>query len=264
MTFKALAGIYGTSGTALTTVTVTGKAATANSFTFSAGATTALTTAAFDGTIVTVSLTGTNDATKDKLTSVTTAGNIDNFSLINSDIITGVTLGHDHIIANNGSSLTVTGNSALLSLIPSSLDYMATLNVANNAKLAIVDFSSYKHILYPGTVATPAAISITIGGNALVGTYTAPVAATLTTPFMEATLVQPGLSTLKTYMGLIKTALAVTGPVYTLSLSADVDDSNGAVAGTPALSTVKTAFGSTSVTTSGVIANANEFLGIVQ
>ena len=260
LTFKALAGIYGTSGTALTTVTVTGKAATANSFTFTAGATTALTTAAFDGTIVTVSLTGTDDATKDKLTSVTTAGNIDNFRLINSDIITGVTLGHDHIIANSGSSLVVTGNDALLALAPTSLDFMATLNVSNNAALATLDFSSYKHILLAG--GAPSAVHITIGANKLVGTYTAPVAATLTTPFAEATLVQPGLSTLKTYVGLINTA--VTAVTHSLTISVDVFDSNGAVAGTPALSAVKTSFGIPSVTTTGVISTGAEFVGIVQ
>ena len=260
LTFKALAGVYSTAGTALTTVTVTGKAATTNSFTFAAGATTALTTAAFDGSIVSVSLTGANDATKDKLTTVTTAGNIDNFSLINSDIITGVTLGHDHIIANNGSSLTVTGNDALTTLIPSSLDYMASLNVTGNASLATIDFSSYKHILLAG--GAPSAVSITIGANKLVGTYTAPVAATVTTPFMEATLVQPGLSTLKTYVGLINAA--VTAGTHSLTISVDVYDSNGAVAGTPALSTVKAAFGSPSVTTTGVISTGNEFVGIVQ
>jgi hypothetical protein len=204
LTFTALTAIY--ADAAAETVHVTGKVAGAGDFSSTSAA---LTTATLGGKLVAASLSGNT-----LLTSVTTSGVINSFTLNAAPILTAVSLAHTHIIGGAGSTLIVTGNAALTTLTTST-DYALAITVTGNTALATMDFSSYATTLLGGTA------TINVNGNGLVGTFTAPAAATATTAFVEATITQASLTTLSTYVA------AIQASAVTLALNVNISDVDG-------------------------------------
>ncbi|MCX6228618.1 MAG: hypothetical protein NTV75_05525 [Bacteroidia bacterium] len=195
LTLLGLSEVYTTTNTTtLKNVDITGLAGFTNEFTYSvpaAAANSALITATFKGAIATVAINGFGDATtKDKLTSVTTAGVINSFTLNNSDVIASISLGHQ---AFADATLIVTNNDGLLALTTST-NKLAVLTVTGNTKLAAADFASYT------TQPTAATAAITVSGNKLAYTYTNAVAGTPTTAYVETTITSAALHTLKAYV----------------------------------------------------------------
>ena len=207
LTLLGLSEVYTTTNTTtLKNVDITGLAGFTNEFTYSvpaAAANSALITATFKGAIATVAINGFGDpTTKDKLTSVTTAGVINSFTLNNSDVIASISLGHQ---AFANSTLIVTNNDGLLALTTST-NKLAVLTVTGNTKLAAADFASYT------TQPTAATAAITVSGNALAYTYTNAVAGTPTTAYVETTITSAALHTLKAYVA------AATTPTLSINL----------------------------------------------
>ena len=201
--------------TTLTSVDVTGKAASTGAFT-ATSANAVLASATFGGELDAVSITGVGSAA-DKLTSFTTSGKIDSVTLNDSDVITSITLGHTHIPGGSGSTLIITNNAKLASLTSSS-DFLETLTVTGNALLATMDFSSYKSVISTGAVA----VTVT----ALTGTFTAAKAATATTAYSEAIISQSSLLTLKPFISAYKAALTAAAPTSTATIALDVQVTN--------------------------------------
>ena len=215
--FTALKDVFSAAAlVALKSADVTGKAASTNSFT-ATSANVALASATFGGEIDAVSVTGVGSSS-DKLTSLTTTGKIDSFTLDNSDVITSISLGHSHIVGGAGTELVITNNAKLASL-KSSADFLKTLTVTGNALLTTMDFSSYQSVISTG------AIAITISANKLTGGFTPAVAATATTAYVEASIAQSSLLTLKPFIAAYKAA--TTAPVSsaaTIALGVQVED----------------------------------------
>lgn len=234
LTFTALKDAFDTTNlTALKSVDVTGKASTVTSFTTNA-ANVALTTAKFAGELDVVAINGAGAL--DKLTSVTTSGKIDSFTMDDADLITSVSLGHTNITAGPGSTLVITNNAKLASLT-SNGDFLKTLTVTGNALLTTMNFSSFQSLIVKTAAdANAGNIAITISGNKLSGVLTPAVAATATTAFVEASITQSSLSTLKSFINTYKAANTVAGTTGTITLSVDIDDVDAVTAGNQALS----------------------------
>lgn len=210
----------------LKTVNITGKAASSGAFTYTVPATAAdskLVSATFGGELDAVVVNGFGAAT-DKLTSVTTSGAIDAFTLNNSDVITSLGLGHTHISGGPGSSVIITNNAKLASLTTST-DKLHYLVITGNAKLAALNLASYTTLLNhdaanDGSAANKFDVTVTINTNALVGSFTAAVAATPTTAYTEASIVSTDLTTLKSYL----LGLWPASPTLTSNIALNVDD----------------------------------------
>jgi hypothetical protein len=215
--FTALKDVFSAAAlVALKSVDVTGKAASTNSFT-ATSANVALASATFGGEIDAVSVTGVGSSS-DKLTSLTTTGNIDSFTLDNSDVITSISLGHGHIVGGAGTVLVITNNAKLASL-KSSADFLKTLTVTGNALLTTMDFSSFQSVISTGAVA------ITISANKLTGGFSPAVAATATTAYVEASISQSSLLTLKPFIAAYKAAItAPASSTATIALDVQVED----------------------------------------
>lgn len=211
MTFTALAASYA-SGSTVKTVNITGKLGATNSFT-STGAT--LASATFAGELDFVSITGVGSSS-DKLTTLTTTGAIDAFTLDDSDVITSISLGHSHIAGGAGSVLVITNNAELAALTTST-NYLRTLSVVGNAKLATMNFASYVNVPSGG------AYGITITGNKLSGAYSKAVAATGTTSYVETVITSTSLTTLKPWINAYKTANTVGTTLTETSLTMSID-----------------------------------------
>lgn len=234
--------------TALTSVDVTGKAASTGAFT-ATSANTVLASATFGGELDAVSITGVGSSS-DKLTSFTTSGKIDSVTLDNSDVITSVTLGHTHIPGGAGSTLIITNNAKLASLT-SSADFLDILTVTGNALLTTMDFSSYQSVIISGTIA------VTISANALTGTFTPAVAATATTAYSEAVITQSSLLTLKPFISAFKTALTASTPTSSATIALNVQVSNvGTVASPLSLAAAMDANSGVSTVIGTVVAGA--------
>jgi hypothetical protein len=216
LTFSALNVAYTTPSLTLKTVNVTGKAATA------AGAFTcvsmALETATFGGQLVSVSITqgGTSG---DKLTALTTTGKINSFTLDDSDVITSVSLGHEHISGLAGSVLVITNNAELASLTTST-NFLLTLKVTGNALLTAADFASYTSVVSSG------GMNIAISGNKLTGDYDDAIAATGTSAYVQTVITSADLVTLKPFMAAYKAALTATSTTATLTMLVTMSDVN--------------------------------------
>ena len=222
LTFSALASPYPAAAT-LKTATVTGKVGDAGAFTSTSAV---LASATFAGELDAVSVTGGT-----LLTSLSTTGAIDSFTLDSSPIITSVSLGHSHIAGGLGSVLVITNNAELASLTTST-NYLRTLTVTGNAKLAAMNFASYVNVPTTGVYA------ISISGNKLSGTFAPAVAATGTTPYVEAVITSADLLTLKPWINAYKTANTSGGVLTEISLTmaVDIDDVDSVTAGNQLLS----------------------------
>lgn len=174
------------------------------------------------------------------LTSLTTTGVVNSLTVdaCTNAALTSLALGHTHYVGGPGSTLVLTGNTKLTSLMTST-DYMAVLTVTGNSALATMNFASYVTPLNPA-LAPGTAVAITINTNKLVGTYTPAVAATLTTPFVEAKLTCSSLITLKSYVNTMKTAGGVAVLGYALTLAVNIDDIDAVTAGNQLLSATMT------------------------
>lgn len=216
------------------TASITGKnPATYTGATFAALTTTVTATVAsaalesltLAGTIKVATVTGVTT-----LKTMATSGVINSFEIngCTNAALTSLSLAHTHFVGGIGSTLKVIGCTKLTSLVTST-DYMAELIVTGNTSMTSMNFASYLTKLNPGGTVT-----ITINTNKLSGVYTQAVAQTLTTPFVEAIVASADLATLKAYVA----TLAPVAAGLTKVISVDIDDSNGATAGTPLLSTV--------------------------
>lgn len=203
---------------ALKVLNVTGKAAavasaTSNAVTVNSAAVTgnvALTTVSLNGTISAASLLGGSSAT-DKLTSVSTAGSINEFTLENQGGIVSLSLAHSHIAGGIGSFLYIINNDKLASLTTST-NYLRDLIVMDNLVLASMNFASYVNVVSTG------AINIHIYNNKLTGNFTPAVAVTGTTPYVEAKITSASLATLKPFIAAYKAAIAGASPASTATM----------------------------------------------
>ncbi len=130
-----------------------------------------------------------------KLTSLSTTGNITDFTVANTSTMTSIDFGHSFISGDTAATVTVSGVTAITALDLSSLTKVKTVNLVNNTKLASVVAPNAT------TLAEPvAAISVTLNGNALTGNYNKAVAGSETTPYAEASIQSNDLSGFKTYI----------------------------------------------------------------
>jgi len=214
--------------TALITANIVGKTqtvyASCAATVTATSANAALTTVTVGGVLNAVSITGVT-----ALTSVATSGVVNSFTITGctNTALTTLGLAHIHFVGGPGSTLVITGNTKLASLTTST-NYMKTLTVTDNTVLASMNFSTYVDILYPGS-----SVGITISGNDINGSYTAPVTQTATSPFAEAIVKSNDLLTLKAYVA----KMAVVAASITQTLSIDVDDIDAVTVGNQLLST---------------------------
>jgi hypothetical protein len=175
-------------------------------------ANTALTTVnILGGDIDTATVSGTV-----ALTSLTTAGEIRNFTLNNADALVSASIGHSHIEGSDAAQFTVTNNAKLAGLTTTALDEVGHLTITDNEKLASLDLSSLVTIPYAGTY------TMTIQDNALTGAFVAATAGSTTTLFIEAQIKSNDLMTLMPYLttAIASRASATTGNVtYTLDIN---------------------------------------------
>jgi len=194
----------------LVQATIQGKAQTkwaSVAATVSATVNPALTTLTLGGVLKTVSLVATAPATDlIKLTSITTSGQINGFTVTDVDKLTALTLGHGQFVGDlgfgaTGSDLTITNNNLLASVVTTALDKLNTLVVTGNAKLAAFDFSSYKNLKDDAS-----AMTVTISGNNgtafTTASFTPCYLVTGSTPYQEAIIKSNSILTLKAYFAL--------------------------------------------------------------
>jgi len=140
-----------------------------------------------------------------ELTSVTTSGVINSFTMDNCDAMETLTLGHSHYESTPATTtsafLFVTGNAELTSLTANSVNKIAAMDISANPKLVTLSLSGLT------TKSSANTIGIKITGNALRGTWTPAVLAVVNvSPFAEATITAcPALSQLNTF----RTALSI-------------------------------------------------------
>ena len=216
----------GTNYTALKTLDVTGVAGTTNAIVM--GGQTALKTVSMSGVLASVSFTGNTG-----LTSFTTSGQINSVTVVGAAALVGMTLGHTTITGLNTSTLVVTGNTLLTSLTTSS-NFLTTLTVTGNAALATMNFASYTSLIASGTPA------VAIHTNNLSGTFTAPTAASGSSAFIEGSVSQASLATLKAYVAAMNASVLGAGGLTALTLNINVDDVDPAVGTTTVLTTAMT------------------------
>jgi prefoldin subunit 5 len=147
-----------------------------------------------------------------KLTTLTTAGEITDFTVANTATITTIDFGHTFISGDTAATVTVSGVTKIKSLDMSSLTKVKTVNVVNNDALASIVAPSSTVLAEP-----IAAISVTINGNALTGGYTQAVAGAETEPYSEAVITSTDLATFKSF---IEAYAAQSGRTSSTSVSA--------------------------------------------
>ena len=147
-----------------------------------------------------------------KLTTLTTAGEITDFTVANTATITTIDFGHTFISGDTAATVTVSGVTKIKSLDMSSLTKVKTVNVVNNDALASIVAPSSTVLAEP-----IAAISVTINGNALTGGYTQAVAGAETEPYSEAVITSTDLNTFKSF---IEAYAAQSGRTSSTSVSA--------------------------------------------
>ena len=168
-----------------------------------------------------------------KLTSLSTSGYIRDFELIGATTLTTAGIGHDHIEGSDAASLRISGASKLTTVAPTALDEVGTVMLTGLPKMTSLDLSSMKTLPILG------AYTITISSTGLSASYGIATAATTTTDAFSDKIYSDDLMTLKPLMTLAAATSAVT---YTLAgdmitnVSTRTFDANG-VAGTASTST---------------------------
>ena len=114
------------------------------------------------------------------LENLTTAGNMNSFTLNNNDDLAAATIGHDHIEGADASYLTVTGNAELESLTTTALNEAGDIEIDSNPVLTRVDLSSIA-----SSLPVAGAYTISITNNRLTGNYNNATAASTTTAYVE-------------------------------------------------------------------------------
>jgi prefoldin subunit 5 len=170
-------------------VTVAGTKSTAYAVTVTA-ASTKLASLSVDGVVNTLSVAGAP-----KLTSLTTVGQITDFTVMNTATITTINFGHTFISGDTAATVTVSNVTNLTSLDMSSLTKVKTVDVYFNTKLASIVPPSSTVLAEP--VAT---ISVTLHSNALTGNYNKAVAGSETTPYAQAAITSTELAAFKTFI----------------------------------------------------------------
>ncbi len=195
------------------------------------------------------------------LTSLTTTGIINSFTLNNAAIITSLSLGHGAFVGDigfggPGSDLTITNNPMLAGLAPTAIDWMHTLTVTGNGALASFDFSSYKTQIYSG-----ANINILIDAPATWGAYVpgvGPVSAG--NPGIQAIIKSNSIMTMKQYIYDVLANTHVTTKAFSINIGIPVATD---------LTTVMNAnmniwnFGYTNLVTGGPLNTADELSLVV-
>lgn len=179
---------------------------------------TKLTSLTISGTMGTVAL-----ANLGALTTLSTSDIINSLTLDNADAIVAVDLKHNAFVGDTGfggpgSDLTVVNNLKLASLAPTSLDWLHSLTVNNNAALASFNFSSYHTVIYSG-----ASTSIAIDAPATMGDYVngvGPVSAG--NPGIQAIIKSDDIMTLKNYIIAVQGNTHVTTKTFSLNIGIPV------------------------------------------
>ena len=180
-----------------------------------------------------------------KLTSLSTAGEIKDFTLDGSTLLTAATIGHAHLEGSDAATFNVKNNPKLLALTTSALDEVGNMDISLNAKLASIDLSS--------VATTPLAGSymVTITGNKLSGGFVVASAGATTTSFVEAIVKSNDLMTLMPFF----TASAASG-VVTYTTNIDLSDVKAATGAQPLSGAVTTVVGSKLTATKGILSDA--------
>ena len=155
-------------GSQSNTVTITGANANLKNLSFPA----------YEGTanhLGTLTVTGTAIGT------LSTGGVILNTNIINNNALTAITIGHAHLNGELATTINVSGNGSITTLDLTSMDKVKSISVTSNGKLASITAPALQYLAEP-----VADIDVTIGGNALVGGYTAAVSGTETSPYGAA------------------------------------------------------------------------------
>ena len=177
-----------------------------------------LQTLVLSGLINTATLTGNTS-----LTSLTTSDVVNSLTLSGATAITGVSLGHNAFVGaigfgGPGSTLIVTGNTHLTSLVPTALDWMNTLTVTGNTNLTHFDFSSYHTDIYSGAL-----VAINIDATKDMGTYSfavAPVSAG--NPGIQAQIHSADIMTLKSYIIQMSNDAHITSTTFNINIGIPV------------------------------------------
>jgi len=164
----------------------------------------AITSIKLSGKFGVVALLGTGVSI---VTKIETAGNFTSTSVDNFDLMTVLTLEHGHNpTAGGGHILKVDDNALLTTFTTTNLDFVQSLTITDNPKLASFDLSSVKSLLTDATTT----YVITITGNftggtfssatGMKGTFTNSTAASASVARVAADLTQASLATLKPFM----------------------------------------------------------------
>ena len=174
-----------------------------------------------DGVVNTLSVVGAP-----KLTTLTTVGEITDFTVANTSTVTTIDFGHTFIAGDTAATVTVSGVTKITALDMSSLTKVKTVNVVNNGKLASIVAPSSTVLAEP-----IAAISVTLNGNALTGAYTQAVEGAETLPYQEAVITSTELAGFKTFINAYaaqsdrssSTSVSATSGVTNISYNMNVD-----------------------------------------
>jgi len=222
---------------ALKAADVTGASTSTGTLAVTVNATsTALTTLEVDGIINTLSITAAP-----KLATLTTAGNITDFTVADTTTMTTINFGHSFISGDDAATVTVSGVTALTSLDMSSLTKVKTINVVNNGKLATVVAPSSTVLAEP--IAT---ISVSLTGNALTGNFDYAVRGTETTTYTLASIQSDDLTTLKAFIAAYaaqdgRTASSVSATSGIANIFHDIDIDVVTINGTTTTNTLSAA-----------------------
>ena len=211
--------LYGLPALKSASITGAGKATTNIEISVSA-TNTALASLSVDGIINTLDI-----AAAPKLTSLTTAGKITDFSVTDTTTMTTINFGHTFISGDTAATVTVSNVSKITSLDMSSLTKVKQITLTGNAKLATIVAPSSTVLAEP-----IAPVTVTISGNALTGNYDKAVAGTETTSYTEASIESNDLTTLKAFIiayssqtGRASTSVTATAGANKISIDIEVD-----------------------------------------
>ena len=155
-----------------------------------------------------------------KLTSLSTAGEIKDFTLDGSTLLTAATIGHAHLEGSDAATFNVKNNPELLALTTSALDEVGNMDISVNGKLASIDLSSVSTLPILGSY------TVTIKDNKLTGGFVVATAGATTTSFVEAIVKSNDLMTLLPYLTASAASAVVT---YTTDINlSDVKPAAGA------------------------------------
>jgi len=138
---------------------------------------------------------------------VTTAGTIRDFSVMNMAAFKSLTFGHSHIQGTGSDAATiVVSNTGVTALDMSSMKKVKAITVTGNGSLAtLVAPAPAGESDLPEPLAS---ITVTVTGNALTGVLTKAIAGTEVTDHVYAQLTSAAVSSLKAYIDMFKSAAA--------------------------------------------------------